>query len=158
MPIFLKHVLLKNTLSLRTIVDLNIKGSSKYPKTLLEALPVLFVQCCLKALAPDVLYGSLWAALCACLELTGQKMKRAQIILVPTFIPSLYSPVILHYLPRDHSKIGYNCLLSPHFYLMPCNIQSNAQGGELHRQRLWLIGAGSDRRSVASRGRVLRSI
>lgn len=55
-------------------------------------------------------------------------------------------------------KLGYSCPPPSHFFLMPGNVQSNTQVVQPRGHRFWLIGSHSDIWSVASRGRILRSI
>lgn len=123
---------------------------------LLEGLPHLLIPFCLKIYFFFSGCGLQKPPGCSCscrqsdLELVRQKKGEST---NPAFIPTLCAPVIVHYLPRDYfQKLSCSFPPSPHFYLMPGDVQSCTQGFLLH----WALGSGSHLSRAASTGSILK--
>lgn len=163
MLIFLEHRIFEDTLLLQIIVILAFKNSSKCPATGTQAH---YWKCSplssqLKVLPAGVVYRSPQAALTcanrATLRWLGKNRREHKSCQCsPSSPPFLLQSLFI--ISSLLQKLGYNCLPPSHFYLKPANVQSNTQGFQPHRRRLWLIDSGSDLWSVASTGRILRSI
>lgn len=100
-----------------------------------------------KDLPTNVVYRSLLAAFISVpavtLNRSGKKLSTNH-----TSIHFLLHPLYSSHCPSSDQRLrqtlGYSCPPPSHFYLMPGDVQSDPQGFQLHRRRLWLIGSAAD--------------